>query len=756
MTAITPAAGTAQAALAPGVPSHYPRAGAGTSSRLAAELRDEIRAVLSSPAARQAWRGLASAGPWGEGDPRALYRLLGEHRLLAPAWPAAYGGRSLPAIMSAVVVEEMIAAGIPDTPHTLSVQICGNFLLAAGSPAQRACLLPGLAAGRQLCAILYTESEAGSDIGGLTTRAVPANGGWRITGRKIYSVRASLADLGLVAARTSDEGSRYQGLTLFLVPMTAPGITVRKLPSLSDEAFADVRLDAVATRADQVIGPVGGAWPLITEALALERTGADHVAKAQAWLSMIAQAAARPQEPRVPEQWAQDAGRLSARIAAARALSQRCLSGLDLGHVPPVIAAATKLWCSETARQVAEFGVEALGEIALWQAGDSAAAAGGRLEAAYREAPGLVISAGTSEMMREVVASAGLAAGGFPGDREDHLLDDLRGAVRAVAWAGETDAQAWRELCELGLLRLGVAVASGGLGLGPEAETAACLELGACGYDGGMLDTLTAVSALAEEADGSLPRAALPDLLAGDRRAALLWPEAPARPAGDPGPDGLLLVLRGLRQIAEQPGHGLTLEVLTCRDPVIQRRARRTAAGEVVTFGMTADMAGELLGGGATGGHGVLAGDLLRRAAWLVGAGDACVSAAVARARTRTQFGRSLLDHQAIAHRLADLAVHGEALRSLLAAHSAAPADQPAEPGCLPGPAGLLAEAGRFARQAARDSIQIHGASGMVRGSVAERAFRVVPLAIARGPAPALLDRIAAAPLLDQARASGG
>jgi alkylation response protein AidB-like acyl-CoA dehydrogenase len=729
---------TPLAAPAPAVPTVTAAAGAGAHPQLAAALRAEVRAVLASPAARPGWQALASGGPWGEGDPRPLYRLLGAHRLLAPAWPAAFGGRSLPASLAAVVVDEMVAAGIPDTPHTLSVQICGNFLLAAGSPAQRACVLPQLAAGRQMCAVLYTEPEAGSDLGGLATRAVPVAGGWRITGRKVYSVRTALADLSIVAARTSDEVSQYQGLTLFLVPMT--DVSVRKLPSLADEAFADVRLDGVAAGPDQVIGPVGGAWPLITEALALERTGADHVAKAQAWLTLIARAATGPQD-----QWVHDAGRLSARTSAARALSQRCLSAQDRGHVPPVLAAAAKLWCSETAREVAEWGQQVLGEAALWQAGDAAAVAGGRLEAACREAPGLVISAGTSEMMREVVG-AGLAAGELPGG-EDQVLDDLRSAVRAVAWAGESDDQSWAQLAELGLLRLGVTVASGGLGLGPDADAAACLELGACGYDAGMLDTLTVVSALAVAVDECPAWAALPGLLAGERRAALLWPEAPARPVADPGEGGLLLQVRGLRQVAEQPDRALALEVHACREPMVARQARRTAAGEVVTLGLGSDARGERLGCDGTASRRVLAGDMLRRAAWLIGAGSACVSAALTRARSRTQFGQPLLGHQAIAHRLADLTVHGTALRSLLAVHMGAKHTS-AVRAELAGPAGLLAEAGRFARQAARDSVQVHGASGMVRGSPAERGFRAVPLAIARCPAPALLDRIAAGPLL--------
>jgi alkylation response protein AidB-like acyl-CoA dehydrogenase len=715
-----------------------------------AALRHEVRAILADTGAQAAWRALSDPGSSGEGDPRPLYRLLGAHRLLAPAWPRAFGGRFLPATHSAVIVDEMVAAGIPETLHTLSVQICGNFLLAAGSPAQRASVLPMLAAGRRCCAVLYTEQDAGSDLASLATRATPeAGGGWRITGRKLYSVRTNLADLGLVAARTSEEGSHYQGITLFLLPLGARGITVRQLPSLAAESFAEVVLDDVLAGDHDVVGEIGGGWPLIIDALALERTGADYAAKAQAWLALTARVARPPRE-----RWLRDAGPLAARAAAARAMSQRCLSGHDNGLLSPVYAAATKLWCSETARAVAEWSLDALGEAALWPAGDAAAVAAGRLEAAWREAPGLVISA--SEMMREVIVGAGLAAGEWTQSRPEPLLADLRGAVRAVARGQEPDDRSWDELARLGLPRLDADPAAGGLGLGPQAYAAACGELGACGYDGHALDTLTVISAVAGSAEDTPARDLLPGLLDGSRRGAILVPERPDRPAADPGPGGVILVLPGLSLLADQPDAELSLEVLDSRAPQITCQTRHTSAGAVVSLGLRPGETGREPGS-AEGAVWLilqsdwlrlLQGDWLRRAAWLIGAGDACAHAAVQYARGRRQFGKSLLEHQAIAHRLADLVAHGEALWSLLDAETGLAGGPPCAAHGLAGPAGLLAEAGRFAAKSAAEGIHIHGASGLVRGSPAERSYRGVPLAIARGPAPGLLDRLAATPLV--------
>ena len=405
----------------------------------------EVRAVLA---------GRAVDGQ----DPRPLYRLLGERRLLAVSWPRAYGGRDLPARCAAAVVEELVAAGVPEVLHTLSVQICGNFLLAAGSEEQRAALLPGLASGRRTATVLYSEPDAGSDLSALTTTAEPTgDGGWRITGRKVYSVATALADIGLVAARTSVESTPYRGITLFLVPLDLPDITIGRLDSLADEDFADVRLDGVEVPAAAVVGPVGGAWPLITDALALERTGVDYVAKAELWLRLAGRTG--------PEY-----ERLRTHTAAARALAVRCIEQLDRGRVDPVVAAATKLWCSETARSVA------------WWCG---------LDAAYREAPGLTLSAGTSEMMLELVAS------GLPmPDTDEPLAAELRAAVRAIATAyDERDepTACWPDLERIGVFGLTVPAERGGLDLGLRAAVVCCVELGRELHDGGLLDRLAAI-----------------------------------------------------------------------------------------------------------------------------------------------------------------------------------------------------------------------------------------------------------------------
>jgi alkylation response protein AidB-like acyl-CoA dehydrogenase len=663
--------------------------------RTAGEVAAEVRALLAELRALDALRHVRQAG--GDLDPRPVYRLLGERRLLAVSWPRAYGGRGLPARCAAAVVGELIAAGVPEVLHTLSVQICGNFLLTAGTPEQRAAVLSWLATGRRTATVLYSEPSAGSDLSALATTAAATASGWRISGHKVYSVGTAVADYALVAARTSVESSPYRGITLFLVRLDRPGITIGRLASLADEDFADVRLDGVEVPAGAVIGPVGGAWPLITEALALERTGVDYVAKSRRWL-----AATDPGRDRTGY------GRLRTHTAAAGALATRCVDQIDSGRVDAVGAAATKLWCADTAREVAWWCAEQAGPAALWR--------DGLLESAYREAPGLTLSAGTSEMMLELVASSGLPLpeGGEP------LAVELRAACRAVVSAYDERDPAgacWPDLARLGVFGLTVPVGLGGLDLGLRAAVVCCAELGRGLHDAGLLDTLTALDVLVRSGR-ELPT------MDGRWRAVLADLRLPGRPVHDPHTaDARFAVVDG-------PAVALAPDLAFTR--------RDTATGPMWTAdGPVAEI---LVDGDAAAG--VLAAGRVRRAAWLLGLAAGCLEHTGARARTREQFGRPLIANQDVAFRLARLAVRLDALTVLVADLAGRFDDGAADPALA---AGALAEAGTLALDASREAVHLHGAFGMTAASPVRRHYLTAPLAVAADAPPAALRTEAAA-----------
>jgi alkylation response protein AidB-like acyl-CoA dehydrogenase len=363
--------------------------------------RLEVRELLGGREARARLREIHEAPRRAEPDARPIYRLLGAAGALAPHWPARLGGRGLGAVEAAIVSDELALHAVPDTLHVLSVQIAGQFLLEAGTDAQRARLLPDMAAGRTYVTILYTEPEAGSDLAALETEARPHGRGFRLHGRKVHNPKTSQAQLGLCAARVGPAGAnKYAGLTLFLVPLDADGVTVRPVRGLGPEQFHDVSLDGVEVGPEAVVGEVGAGWSLLSAALAAERTGMDLSARGRRWLD--AAAAGLGGEPGDGD--LETLGRLGAEVEAGRLLAWRAALDLGEGRLDGTRAALTKWYTSVTAQRVAWWAADVAGPAGALTRDDPAAALGGLVELALAEAPGLTLSAGTSEMMLQLAA----------------------------------------------------------------------------------------------------------------------------------------------------------------------------------------------------------------------------------------------------------------------------------------------------------------------------------------------------------------
>ncbi|WP_104817452.1 acyl-CoA dehydrogenase family protein [Kitasatospora sp. MMS16-BH015] len=363
--------------------------------------RARVRAALRAPEVRAA--AAAATGVDGvEPDARPLYRLLGGLGLLAVHWPVEYGGAGRPLTDAAIVAEELVRAGVPDTFHVNTVQIVGQFLLMAGTEEQKLRYLPAMARGESFASVLYTEPEAASDLGALRAVAEPEGDGYRITGTKVFSLKTRFVDLGLCAARTTPGAGKYQGISLFLVDLTAPGVTVSLIPGLGDEHFHRVDLDGVPVAAGDLLGPRDEGWPLLGEALAIERTGLDYHLKAERWFdtALDALVAADPAAGH-PDQL-ERIGRFHGALSADHALSWEVITGLAAGRVDQLATAVAKYHSSELAQSVAHWAV---GVPTPAQRADRTPAAL-ILDSAHREAPGLTLSAGTSEVMLQIVTTA--------------------------------------------------------------------------------------------------------------------------------------------------------------------------------------------------------------------------------------------------------------------------------------------------------------------------------------------------------------
>ncbi|WP_152514314.1 acyl-CoA dehydrogenase family protein [Nocardiopsis valliformis] len=336
-----------------------------------------------------------------DGDPNPLYRHLGRSGLLAPSWPRRYGGLDADPTATMVLLENMVRYSVPQSLYYISVQIVGSLILQAGTEEQRRELLPRLASGELTMCILFTEPDHGSDLAGITTRAVrDHDGSWVLNGRKTYNLKTAYADLALCAVCDGGEDNRYESITLFLVPLDNPGVSIRPIASLSDEQFHDVRLTDVKVGAESVFGEVGGGWGLITRMFTAERNGLDYYARARHWLEQVTEQLTRNGREPLPDELA-GLARHRARLRASRLLCCRVLQGLSEDRVDIAQASLAKWHCSETAQGIAWWAVETLGADALEPAPHT-------FDAAFREAPGMTVSGGASEVQLDIVAGARL------------------------------------------------------------------------------------------------------------------------------------------------------------------------------------------------------------------------------------------------------------------------------------------------------------------------------------------------------------
>ena len=195
-----------------------------------------------------------------DGFDRAAWATFAEFGILALPFPEDFGGLDGSAVDSMLVME-MLGRGLALEPYLPSVVLCGGLIRDAGSAAQKEALLPAIAGGELMLAFAHFEARGRYALDHVATQATPAGGGWKLDGAKAVVLAAPSAHKFIVSAQ---DGT---GLSLFLVDAKAPGLSLRSYPTQDGARAADVRLDAVQVGAEALIGPAGGALPLIERAV---------------------------------------------------------------------------------------------------------------------------------------------------------------------------------------------------------------------------------------------------------------------------------------------------------------------------------------------------------------------------------------------------------------------------------------------------------------------------------------------------------
>jgi alkylation response protein AidB-like acyl-CoA dehydrogenase len=231
-----------------------------------------------------------------------------------------------------------------------------------------------------------------------------------ITGAQHYISLAHLPGYGQPAARTDTAAARYQGITLFLVPMRDPHVQINPRWTIADEHFNEVVLDGVRVPRENIIGELNGGWALLNQALAVERNGLVIASEAARWLDLlIAQVRSSGQGRDLIVR--QRIAALAAEVAAARLLAWRVVALQSRGQIDDVRSAMSKWYAGELCKRLTHVAGEIMGLAGTLDRFDAAAPMVGQLEAAHRWAPAWGIAAGTSEIMLYLIAQRGLGAG---------------------------------------------------------------------------------------------------------------------------------------------------------------------------------------------------------------------------------------------------------------------------------------------------------------------------------------------------------
>lgn len=337
---------------------------------------------------------------------RAFMKKLAERGWLGMTWPKQYGGQERPGVYEYILNEALARRGCPQIGK--GVGIIGKTLIRHGSEKLKQEFLPQIIRGEIEFAVGYSEPQAGSDAANMQLRATrdDARRGWVLNGQKIWTTSAHFADWYWVGARTGEH--KHKGITLFLIPMDHPGLTIRPTWTIGDERTNEVFFDDVFVSDDFVVGQLNAGWTYICEALDLERFAMMPVGPLEKKVEAICEwvrTARRDGElvrrdPRARRAIAQ----LVTQLEVARMLQRRVLSEAVKGGVPTCESSQYKLFMNECSKKTANAALDLIGSESQLEAGESAAPLGGRFARSYRYTVVDTIGGGTSEIQKNIIA----------------------------------------------------------------------------------------------------------------------------------------------------------------------------------------------------------------------------------------------------------------------------------------------------------------------------------------------------------------
>jgi alkylation response protein AidB-like acyl-CoA dehydrogenase len=372
----------------------------------ATELRRELRDLVKSHVPEH-YLGAFTDNPADLETAQQFCRTLAERNLLCLAWPEEFGGGGASVWEQTVVREEMWAHHEPRGAQYMGVNWVGPIIMRHGTEEQQREHLPPIARGEVIWCQGFSEPEAGSDLASLRTAARRDGDGWLVSGQKIWTSYATMAQWCFLLARTSKGEKKQQGLTIFLVSMDDPAIQVRPIramlgPHHLNEVFFD---DLRVTEAD-VLGTVDQGWSIVQDVMSFERVGIARYARCERLLA-AAPAVLGERWDDLPAELRARWVRMLTHCRRARLMAYRVVDLQSSGRIQPGDAAAYRIAVTTLDQDSAEVLMDIAAEVSL----DAPRAKWflGEVEDHWKYSQASTVSSGSIEMQRILLSRALLA-----------------------------------------------------------------------------------------------------------------------------------------------------------------------------------------------------------------------------------------------------------------------------------------------------------------------------------------------------------
>ncbi len=360
-----------------------------------AALRDEVRS----------WLEENHPGPAPEGDDqaefefrRAWQKTMHDAGWAGISWPEEYGGKGATLIEQSIFNEELASQNVPAPANVLGLVMGGPVVIAHGNEDQKERFLEPILSGEEIWCQGFSEPESGSDLASLKSRAVKSNGGWKVSGQKVWTTYAHEAKYCMLLARTDQDAPKHKGITYFILDMEQDSVEIRPLRQITGEAeFNEIFMEEAEIPDENVIGEVGGGWGVAITTLMFERAGLGAVAvvglkRTMGELLEAVRDQGLEDDPLIRQRIAQLRISIEAlRLGALRSLTQTMKTG-----IPGPEGSLSKWQWADTNQALTELGNEVLGPEGMKVGTDWS----------YRflRARANSIEGGTTEVLKNIVA----------------------------------------------------------------------------------------------------------------------------------------------------------------------------------------------------------------------------------------------------------------------------------------------------------------------------------------------------------------